>query len=90
MAVHLTVKPARFDVLAKRINGLQEPLMIEWEKGRQRLKGPAASSTWITYRTRRTRNTVASPDTGSALKLSFRANPSIAMLSAITNPSIVS
>ena len=31
VAVHLTVKPARFDVLAKRINGLQEPLMIEWE-----------------------------------------------------------
>lgn len=30
MAVHLTVKPARFDALAKRINGLQEPLMIEW------------------------------------------------------------
>ena len=31
VAVHLTAKPARFDALAKRINGLQEPLMIEWE-----------------------------------------------------------
>jgi hypothetical protein len=31
VAVHLTVKPARFDVLAKQINSLQEPLMIEWE-----------------------------------------------------------
>ena len=33
MAVHLTVKPARFDASAKQINGLQEPLTIEWEKG---------------------------------------------------------
>jgi hypothetical protein len=32
VAVHLTVKPARFDALAKRINGLQELLMIEWEQ----------------------------------------------------------
>jgi hypothetical protein len=31
VAVHPTVKPARFDALAKRINGLQEPLTIEWE-----------------------------------------------------------
>jgi len=31
VAVHLTVMPTQFDALAKRINGLQEPLMIEWE-----------------------------------------------------------
>jgi hypothetical protein len=31
VAVHLTVKRVRCDALAKRINGLQEPLMIEWE-----------------------------------------------------------
>jgi hypothetical protein len=31
VAVRLAVKPAGFDALAKRINGLQEPLMIEWE-----------------------------------------------------------
>jgi hypothetical protein len=31
VAVHLPVKPARFDATAKRINGLLEPLVIEWE-----------------------------------------------------------
>ncbi|MCC6535714.1 MAG: hypothetical protein IT531_24445 [Burkholderiales bacterium] len=31
VAVHLTVKPARVDPLAKRINDLPKPLMIEWE-----------------------------------------------------------
>jgi hypothetical protein len=31
VAVHLTVKPARCEAFAKRINGLQEPLMIEWK-----------------------------------------------------------
>jgi hypothetical protein len=31
VAVHLTVKPSRFDALPNQINGLQEPLMIEWE-----------------------------------------------------------
>jgi hypothetical protein len=31
VAVHLTVKLTRFDALAKRINDLQTPLMIEWE-----------------------------------------------------------
>ncbi|AMN46788.1 hypothetical protein ACG33_06685 [Steroidobacter denitrificans] len=30
VAVYLTVKPARCDALAKRINGLQELLTIEW------------------------------------------------------------
>jgi len=30
VAVHLTVKPARFEMSYKRINGLQAPLMIEW------------------------------------------------------------
>jgi hypothetical protein len=31
VTVKLTVKPARVDALAQRINDLQKPLMIEWE-----------------------------------------------------------
>jgi hypothetical protein len=31
VTVQVTVKPARFEMSYKRINGLQAPLMIEWE-----------------------------------------------------------
>jgi hypothetical protein len=31
VTVQVTAKPARFDMSRKRINGLQAPLMIEWE-----------------------------------------------------------
>lgn len=31
VAVHLTVEPATFEPSYRRINGLQTPLMIEWE-----------------------------------------------------------
>lgn len=41
------------------------------------------------YNARCTRTTVASPDTGCTVNLSFRANVSIGTLSAITEPSIV-
>ncbi len=41
------------------------------------------------YSARCTRTTVASPETGCTVNLSFRANVSIGTLSAITEPSIV-
>jgi hypothetical protein len=41
------------------------------------------------YNARCTRTTVASPDTGCTVNLSFRASVSIGTLSAITEPSIV-
>jgi len=31
VTVQVTVKPARFEMSYKRINGLQKPLTIEWE-----------------------------------------------------------
>jgi hypothetical protein len=31
VTVQVTVKPARFEMSRQQINGLQTPLMIEWE-----------------------------------------------------------
>ncbi|MCL4764350.1 MAG: hypothetical protein KJ018_21670, partial [Burkholderiales bacterium] len=42
VAVHLTVKPARFEMSYKRINGLQKPLIIEWSRfGMYRDRSPS-------------------------------------------------
>jgi 4-carboxymuconolactone decarboxylase len=62
VAVHLTVKPARFHALAKRINGLQEPLMIVWSDR----ASPRTPGGHHRHPGRRLRQNAALPPTDSA------------------------